>query len=413
MKKSISKEFMAILCAILVLLSLVNMNTAFAEDYIEGNGRSSISFYVKSYGNASITFQQNKGTCTELSYTKIISGITGTAEEWGKYHIYYTINGYSYSTDWNNTYGNETFRLDLDKAGDYMIEVIPYTDSEMTSSYVADVFLSWEDAPDWWISRRINCECYQNRQKDGEKKYETFEFGEVTVFIYKDGVYAGSYNERITENDYVRPIQISGYTCISDSVYISFERMTGYCYPNIVSFYYITIQPSNNDNWAGSSTESGYSYGNNDTYDNDTYVVESFQPNGYCYLYDQPSDVYGQNLGRHENGELVTVIEYDARNGGYYRVICSNGKVGYIHEYALRPVYQKRAGYEVYSTQPMGYCYLYDQPSDIYGQNLGRYNNGEGIDVIDWWASDAYAKVYCIRTGQVGYMHKTCLIESH
>ena len=35
------------------------------------------------------------------------------------------------------------------------------------------------------------------------------------------------------------------------------------------------------------------------------YVVESFDPNGYCYLYDKPSDVNGRNLGRHDNGEIV------------------------------------------------------------------------------------------------------------
>lgn len=147
-----------------------------------------------------------------------------------------------------------------------------------------------------------------------------------------------------------------------------------------------------------------------DVYDPYPYVVESFHPNGYCYLYDQPSDVYGQNLGRHNNGELVEVIGYNSSNGGYYHVICSNGKVGYIHEYALRPIYDYCEDYQVYSTSPMGYCYLYDQPSDIYGRNLGRYNNGEYIQVIDWWASDGYAKVYCPSTNKVGYMHKTSLI---
>lgn len=143
----------------------------------------------------------------------------------------------------------------------------------------------------------------------------------------------------------------------------------------------------------------------------DPYIVLSFQPNGYCYLYDQPSDVYGNNLGRHNNGELVEVIEYDTRNGGYYLVRCSNGKIGYIHGYALLPLYYSTSSFQVYSTQPMGYCYLYDQPNDIYSNNLGRYNNGERIEVIDWWADDIYAMVYCVSTQKVGYMRKTCLIE--
>ena len=59
------------------------------------------------------------------------------------------------------------------------------------------------------------------------------------------------------------------------------------------------------------------------------YVIESFEPNGYCYLYDKPSDVYGRNLGRHENGEIVKVIGYE--HSGWYFVVCSNGKTGYVH----------------------------------------------------------------------------------
>ena len=44
------------------------------------------------------------------------------------------------------------------------------------------------------------------------------------------------------------------------------------------------------------------------------YLVESFEPNGYCYLYDKPSDVSGRNLGRHDNGEIVKVISYERDN---------------------------------------------------------------------------------------------------
>ncbi|MBR3739859.1 MAG: hypothetical protein IKN04_05275 [Clostridia bacterium] len=142
------------------------------------------------------------------------------------------------------------------------------------------------------------------------------------------------------------------------------------------------------------------------------YVVESFEPNGYCYLYDKPSDVNGRNLGKHENGEIVKVISYE-QSYGYYFVVCSNGKTGYIHDYALQPYGDtvKRTRYRVYSIDPEGYSYLYDKPSDINGRNLGKYTNGEYIQIVDWDASEDYAAVYSERTKKNGYMHKTALVQ--
>ena len=143
------------------------------------------------------------------------------------------------------------------------------------------------------------------------------------------------------------------------------------------------------------------------------YVVESYQPNGYCYLYSEPSDITGRNLGDHKNGEIVKVIAYDSQHG-YYFVVCSNGKTGYIHDYALKPYGDtlKRNRYRVYSLiEPNGYCYLYDQPSDNRGKNMGKYENGEYIQIVDWDASEEYASVYCERTKKYGYMRKTCLVK--
>ena len=136
--------------------------------------------------------------------------------------------------------------------------------------------------------------------------------------------------------------------------------------------------------------------------------ILSVQPNGYCYLYDQPSDIDGNNLGRYNNGETVEILEDDPING-YYLVNCSDGKVCYVHTYAVSFSFsyaQSAASliYWVCSTEPMGYCYLYDQPNDIDGNNLGRYDNGEQIEIIDWWASDTYALVRCVSTEKVGYI---------
>ncbi|MCI5565918.1 MAG: hypothetical protein MR400_09570 [Clostridiales bacterium] len=143
------------------------------------------------------------------------------------------------------------------------------------------------------------------------------------------------------------------------------------------------------------------------------YVVESYSPNGYCYLYDQASDVYGRNLGRYNNGATVRVIDYYGGNG-YCYVYTSDGKLGYIHDYVLTPYNGtlNRDRYRVYSTNPAGYCYLYDQPSDIKGRNLGRYDNGAYFEMIDWYADDTYAQVRAESTGKYGYVRKTCLVRA-
>ena len=137
------------------------------------------------------------------------------------------------------------------------------------------------------------------------------------------------------------------------------------------------------------------------------YKVMSKSPNGYCYQYDQPSSTYGRNLGRHKNGELVGVISYTK---GWYYVYCSNGRYGYIPEKALMPVTRSQSvWYVVDSESPRGYCYLYSEPSSTYGRNLGRYNNGELIEIIDWDADENFAYVRCGSTGEYGYMGKPCL----
>ncbi len=150
-----------------------------------------------------------------------------------------------------------------------------------------------------------------------------------------------------------------------------------------------------------------YSY-----YDNyPQYVVESFSPNGYCYQYDQPSSVTGQNLGRHNNGEVVKVIDWYATDD-YCLAVCSNGKIGYIRKNQLTPRYsaEDRNLFRIFSIQPNGYCYMYDQPSSVTGQNLGRYNNGDYVEMIDFYADDNYAKVRGVTTGTYGFIRKDCLV---
>ena len=63
--------------------------------------------------------------------------------------------------------------------------------------------------------------------------------------------------------------------------------------------------------------------------------MDSYEPYGYCYLYDRPSSTYGNNLGRHNNGELIYVLDWYA-DDNYAKVECANnGKIGYIRKACL------------------------------------------------------------------------------
>ncbi|MBE5786855.1 MAG: hypothetical protein E7324_04860 [Clostridiales bacterium] len=149
------------------------------------------------------------------------------------------------------------------------------------------------------------------------------------------------------------------------------------------------------------------------------YVVYSTDPYGYCYLYSEPSDINGINLGRYNNYEIVKVLDYWGGQQGkwnYCKVITQKNKVGYIHDYALVPIDQmvfdyascNAPVYYVYSTDPYGYCYLYSEPSDNTGINLGRYENYAKVKVIDYYGGQEGKWNYCLvitQKNKLGYMH--------
>ncbi|MGN1368550.1 MAG: SH3 domain-containing protein [Aristaeellaceae bacterium] len=156
------------------------------------------------------------------------------------------------------------------------------------------------------------------------------------------------------------------------------------------------------------------------------YVVQSKEPNGYCYLYSEPSDRdgVGYNKGRHNNGEMVYVIAYyggqDGNNNYCYVRTLEGNETGYMHDYALVRFTGSESSdplggwFTVYSTQPRGYCYLYSAPSDRdeLSQNLGRYNNGESVLVLVYYGGQDGNNNYCyVRTsdGKYGYMHDYAL----
>ena len=153
------------------------------------------------------------------------------------------------------------------------------------------------------------------------------------------------------------------------------------------------------------------------------YMVQSKSPNGYCYLYSQPTSKngVGYNMGRHDNGELVYVLEYDGGNG-YCRVQTTEGEIGYMNEKALvrftgleNP--DPRTGwYTVYSTKPNGYCYLYSAASDRdeIGYNMGRYDNGEFVYVLEYEGGKDGRFNYCYvltQDGKYGFMHDYALTK--
>lgn len=154
------------------------------------------------------------------------------------------------------------------------------------------------------------------------------------------------------------------------------------------------------------------------------YVVESTSPYGYCYLYSRPSDIEGRNLGRYDNGSLVYVWDYYGGQQGkwnYCHVETEDGKYGYMHDYSLIPYDQAAISYEsaeapeyvVYSTDPYGYCYLYSEPSDIDGQNLGRYDNYEIVKVLDYYGGQQGKWNYCkviTQKDKIGYIHDYALV---
>ena len=142
------------------------------------------------------------------------------------------------------------------------------------------------------------------------------------------------------------------------------------------------------------------------------YKVESYSPNGYCYMYNKPSSIDGRNMGRFDNGSFVKVIEWN--ENGYSYVISTSGKTGYIGSKALTKYSDtlNRPVYRVQNENGSGYCYMYNEPSSIEGRNLGRYNDGALVLIVDWNADDNYAKVRIWNENKYGYIAKGALVQA-
>ena len=113
-----------------------------------GNGAEVSAFEVNvPFGNGTLKFTQEKGIAVERS---VLNWLTDDNQEWGKYHIYYKVNGNIRCVDWDDSFDSGEFYLYLNETGKYVVWVVPFTNEEINDSYVVDHFERWNKAPQWY-----------------------------------------------------------------------------------------------------------------------------------------------------------------------------------------------------------------------------------------------------------------------
>jgi hypothetical protein len=118
-------------------------------------------------------------------------------------------------------------------------------------------------------------------------------------------------------------------------------------------------------------------------------------------------------MGRYDNNTWVVVLDWYA-DDHYAKVYTGDNQTGYMRKTSLafsweEPVSSDDYGETYYvANTPKGYCYLYDKPTSRNSTNLGRYNDGAEITVLDENADEDYAYVRTFK-GDVGYIRKAYL----
>ena len=123
----------------------------------DGNGVEISAFQVRVYSShtGSITFQQQKGIAVERS---VFNWLTDDNQEWGKYHIYYMLEGGCVEMeDWDDSFHSDEYTLYLKNNGLYTVWVVPFTNEEINDSYLVDHFENWKKAPYWNIKTANYC----------------------------------------------------------------------------------------------------------------------------------------------------------------------------------------------------------------------------------------------------------------
>ena len=70
------------------------------------------------------------------------------------------------------------------------------------------------------------------------------------------------------------------------------------------------------------------------------------------------------------------------------------------------------SGWYMVASAERSYCYLYSNPSslDEVSRNLGRYDNGEWVYVVDYEGENGYSFVFT-QDGETGFMATSALMK--
>ena len=136
-------------------------------------------------------------------------------------------------------------------------------------------------------------------------------------------------------------------------------------------------------------------------------VFEVLSSRLYVYMYAKPNSG-STNLGRCDNGEEIEIINWGADSAYAFVRSVKNSKYGYIEKKSLIPSSLSPVkGYMVIRSQSRSYVYLYEKANSG-SKNLGRYDNGQQVGILDWNASEDYALVYTADE-KIGFMQKASL----
>ncbi len=142
----------------------------------------------------------------------------------------------------------------------------------------------------------------------------------------------------------------------------------------------------------------------------DAYRVTSTYATGYLYMYPTPG-TSSSPIATYYNDTVLKVIDYYSSEA-FCLAVGPDGKSGYVSKRlitaetssgSLGPVF------EVFSSRHN--CYMYAKPTSG-TTNLGRYDNGEQIEIIDWSADANYAFVRGVKDNKYGYIQKASLHPS-
>ncbi|MBQ3762007.1 MAG: hypothetical protein II875_08370 [Clostridia bacterium] len=189
--------------------------------------------------------------------------------------------------------------------------------------------------------------------------------------------------------------------------YAKGDRLWMLDYDGDKNFAYVTDAEGNRGYIRKNHLMKVYDY---DAENYDCYRVTSTYSSGYLYMYPAPS-TGGTPLARYDNGTVLKVIDYYVSDT-FCLAVGPDGRAGYVSKSQLT----QEAGtgdlgpvFEVFSTR--SYCYMYAKPSSG-STNLGKYVNGDEIEIIDWGAHEKYAFVRGVKDDRYGYIQKVSLHPS-